>query len=161
MTPPPSPQAVRDFVEYEARLLDTCEWEAWDALFCEDGIYWMPATPNQPDGVNHVSLIHENAMLRQVRIERFSNTAAFSLQPRPRTARIVSGTTIESFDSETGDTIARSSFFAAQYTHDRQTIFAGQLIHHLVSDASEFKIRLKRVDLINCDGVHNDIHFYL
>ena len=60
-----------------------------------------------------------------------------------------------------GSWLARSALFAAQYGGDRQTVFAGHVIHHLVIHTGTFHIRLKRVELINCDGVLNDIHFYL
>jgi benzoate/toluate 1,2-dioxygenase beta subunit len=157
----PEIEAVRQFIEREARLLDECRWEEWNALFTEDGVYWMPATPGQPDAIDHMSLIHDTALLRRVRIERFANPNAFSLQPRPRTARIVSGVVIDSFDPDQGVVTARSALFAAQYDGDKQTIFAGRAVHHLLCRDGTFRIRLKRVDLINCDGVLNDIHFYL
>jgi benzoate/toluate 1,2-dioxygenase beta subunit len=156
---PPALEAVRGFVEREARLLDDCRWAEWNALFAEDGVYWMPASPRQPDAVNHVSLIHDTPLLRAVRIERFANANAFSLQPRPRAVRMVAGVAIESADA--GIVIARSTLFAVQYADERKTIFAGHVLHHLVSDGESFRIRLKRVELIDCDGAQNDIHFYL
>jgi benzoate/toluate 1,2-dioxygenase beta subunit len=159
MTPPV--EAVRSFIENEARLLDECRWDEWNAMFTDDGVYWVPATPDQPDGVDHVSLIYDNALLRAVRIARLANPAAFSLQPRPRTARIVSGIAVGSFDPDAGLVVARSSLFAAQYAQGRQTIFAGHATHHLLVEGESFRIRLKRVELIDCDGIHGDIHFYL
>ncbi len=155
----PPLDSVRGFIEHEARLLDDCRWAAWSALFAEDGVYWMPATPGQPDPINHVSLIHDTPLLRAVRIERFGNPNAFSLQPRPRAARMVTGVAIES--AEPGLVVARSSLLAIQYADDRKTIFAGHVHHHLIPDGAAFRMRLKRVELIDCDGVQNDIHFYL
>jgi benzoate/toluate 1,2-dioxygenase beta subunit len=156
----PDLESVRRFIEHEARLLDENRWDDWNALFTDDGIYWMPAAPGQPDALDHVSLIHDTPLLRRVRIERFANPNAFSLQPRPRAARIVSGIAIDSCDPN-GVVVTRSALFAAQYGGDRQTVFAGHVIHHLVIHGGTFRIRLNRVDLINCDGVLNDIHFYL
>ncbi len=155
----PSLDALRGFVEREARLLDQERWTEWSALFAEDGVYWMPGTPGQPDPINHVSLIHDTPLLRAVRIERFANPNAFSLQPRPRMLRMVSGVALESFDA--GLAVVGSALFAVQYADERKTVFAARATHHLTADGETFRIRLKRVDLIDCDGVQNDIHFYL
>ena len=40
-----------DFVYREARLLDEMRYDAWLALFTEDGYYWMPAEWRQTDPV--------------------------------------------------------------------------------------------------------------
>ena len=42
-----------DFVVNEARLLDAKQYEAWNTLFTDDAIYWIPAAPDQEDGLTH------------------------------------------------------------------------------------------------------------
>ena len=61
---------ITHFLYREARLLDEKRWDAWYALFTEDGYYWVPLTRDQPDGVYHTSLAYEDRLLLRLRIER-------------------------------------------------------------------------------------------
>ena len=61
------------FVYDEARLIDERKFDEWYDLFTDDGIYWMPLTRGQPDGLNHTSLLHEDKLLLKVRIERLKS----------------------------------------------------------------------------------------
>ena len=60
----PSMEALRQYLYQEARLLDEKRWDEWSALFVEDGKYWVPASRNQPDPLNHVSGIIEGGSTR-------------------------------------------------------------------------------------------------
>ena len=68
-TPLPTDRELTDFVYAEARLLDELRFEDWLALFAEDGVYWMPLAPGQTDARLHASLMHEDKLLLQVRVE--------------------------------------------------------------------------------------------
>ncbi len=141
---------VSQFLYREARLLDERRWPEWNALFTADGEYWAPATPDQPDPVNHVSLIYENDLLRKVRIARFASPAAPSLQPFPRTVHLVSNVMIDKADS---DAIAvNSRFLMVEFRRDAQKFYAGAYSHNLVAADGTFKIRMKKADLVNCEG---------
>jgi len=141
---------VSQFLFYEARLLDERSWNEWEALFLEDGVYWAPATPGQPDPVNHVSLIFENQLLRKVRIARFASPAAPSLHPFPRTAHLVANVMI---DARKGDEISvNSRFMMVEYRRDAQRFFAGSYVHDLVEKDGALRIRQKKADLVNSEG---------
>ena len=61
-------QELIDFVVHEARLLDAKRYDEWNALFADDGIYWVPLVPDQADGVQHTSHLYEDKLLRELRI---------------------------------------------------------------------------------------------
>lgn len=143
---------VSQFLYHEARLLDERRWTEWNALFTEDGEYWAPATPDQPDPLNHVSLIYENDLLRKVRIARFASPVAPSLQPFPRTTHMIANVIIDAHDTSTGDVTATSRVLTAEYRREHPRFYTGACRHELVSRTDGFRIRLKRVELINCDG---------
>ena len=48
---------IEQFLYLEARLMDEKRWDEWQALFPEEGEYWVPATRGQPDPLNHVSIM--------------------------------------------------------------------------------------------------------
>ncbi len=143
---------VSQFLFQEARLLDERRWNKWEALFLEDGVYWAPATPDQPDPVDHVSLIYENQLLRKVRIARFASPAAPSLQPFPRTAHLVTNVMIDRYDGRTGELAVNSRFLMIEYRRDAQRFYGGTYAHDLVERDGRFRIRRKKVDLVNCEG---------
>ncbi|MEZ5922173.1 MAG: aromatic-ring-hydroxylating dioxygenase subunit beta [Parvularculaceae bacterium] len=145
---------VSQFLFHEARLLDERRWDEWNALFTTDGDYWAPATPEQPEPENHVSLIYENDLLRKVRIARFASPNAPSLQPFPRTVHLLSNVMVDAHDSASGEVIATSRFLMIEYRRDKQRFYAGAYRHELASETDGYRIRQKRVDLVNCDGAH-------
>lgn len=150
---------VEQFLYNEARLLDEQRWAEWNALFAKDGEYWVPASHNQPDPQNHVSLIYETDLLRAVRIKRFKHPNAFSLQPRPRSVHFVANVMLDEYDDNS--CIVTSRFIMLQYRRDALDTFGGAYTHHLERAGSAYKIRKKRVDLINCDAPLGNILLYL
>jgi benzoate/toluate 1,2-dioxygenase beta subunit len=152
---------VSQFLFHEARLLDEQNWEEWEALFTDDGVYWAPATPGQPDPVNHVSLIYEDRLLRKVRIARFASPAAYSLQPFPRTVHQLSNIMIDRHDPSSGEVSVTSRFLMIEYRRGAQHYFGGAYIHDLAESDGAFKIRRKKADLVNCEGplVSSSVYF--
>jgi benzoate/toluate 1,2-dioxygenase beta subunit len=155
----PDLQTLQQFLFHEARLLDEQRWEEWNALFTEDGIYWAPALPGQPDATHHISLIHENALLRAVRIKRFRHPNAFSLQPKPRTMHLVSNVMLGSAD-DAGNCVVTSNFIMVQYRREKQDVFAGSYTHHLRSSPEGYRIALKKAEIVNCDGPMENVLVY-
>jgi len=156
----PAYEAVRDFLYFEARLLDEQRWREWADLFTENGDYWVPVTPSQPDPYEHVSLIYETPLLREIRIRRFEHPNAHSLQPFPRSVHLLSNVMVDSVDAESGETRTNARFLMIEYRKQTQRIYAGSVSHWLMASADGYKIRRKRVDLVNCDDAHETINLY-
>jgi 3-phenylpropionate/cinnamic acid dioxygenase small subunit len=93
---------IEQFLYLEARLMDEKRWDEWQALFTEEGEYWIPATRGQPDPLNHVSIIYEKSLLRAVRLKRYSHPNALSLQPMPYSVHTVSNVMLDAHDETTG-----------------------------------------------------------
>ena len=157
----PAAAELEAFVYQEARLLDEQKWEEWNALFTDEGLYWMPASVDQPDPTHHISLIYENALLRAVRIKRFRHPNAFSLQPRPRTVHLVSNVMLDDFDAATGACVVTSRFIVLHYRREQQDVLGGAYTHHLQHGDDGLRISLKKVELINCDAPMGNILVYL
>ncbi len=157
----PGREDLEQFLFHEGRLLDEQRWEEWHDLYLAEGEYWVPATPGQPDAKNHLSLIYETGLLRAVRIKRYQHPNAFSLQPRPRSAHIISNVMLDSFDGDTGTCIVCSRFIMLQYRRDKQDVFGGSYTHRLIYDGHRFKIASKRVDLLSCEAPLENILIYL
>ncbi|WP_088278499.1 aromatic-ring-hydroxylating dioxygenase subunit beta [Ideonella sp. A 288] len=159
-TVPTNAQLV-DFVVAEARMLDDLRFEDWLALFADDGFYWMPLAHGQTDPKLHASLLYEDTLLLKVRIERLHGARTFSQQPRSRCHHLLQQPTVESRDDAAGVYVTRTAFHYVETRLDDQTLYAGWATHTLVVVDGALRIRLKRVDLVNCDAAFGNMQLFM
>jgi 3-phenylpropionate/cinnamic acid dioxygenase small subunit len=154
-------KALIDFVVAEARLLDSKRYDEWNRLFTDDGLYWIPLVPDQPDGLNHTSHMYEDKLLRDLRIERLKSPRAFSQQPPTRSHHLLQTPTVESADPANGTWIVRSEFHYTESQGDELHTFVGTCFHHLVLEGGTVKMKLKRVNLINSDAALPAVQLFI
>ncbi len=148
-------QEIESFLIAEARLLDERRWEDWLALFTDNGWYWVPLEEGQANPREVVSLIYDDRRLLETRIRRLAEAALHAQTPVSRTSRIVANPTVE---AEGGDEITvRAKFEMVESRRDVRRVFAGTTWHRLLRAGDGFRIRWKRVDLVDCDAVHDGI----
>lgn len=145
-------RAVEQFLYRQAEILDDRRWDDWLALFTKDGRYWMPADPEQTTGEGVPNIFYEDHYLMQTRIKRLLHPRAWSQSPPNRTSHVVSNVIIESEDAATGDVVARSKFFVAEYRLYELRYFAGKYRHHLRKTGDGYRIEVQRVDIVNVEG---------
>uniref|UniRef100_UPI003F493BB5 aromatic-ring-hydroxylating dioxygenase subunit beta n=1 Tax=Cupriavidus yeoncheonensis TaxID=1462994 RepID=UPI003F493BB5 len=153
-------RTVEQFLYYEARLLDERRFEEWLGQWDENGRYWVPRFHNQENPFDQVSLFWEDKMLREVRVRRVSNSRNWSQQPPTRSSRLVGNITLLGLDAEE-QLIVRSVVHYTEW-RNQQRHLAGTVYHKLVSlDDGSWSIRLKRVDLVNCDDVFANLEVFI
>jgi len=160
MTAPSNLQLI-DFVLAEARLLDELRFDDWLQLFTDDGRYWMPLTHGQTDARLQASLMYDDTLLLKVRIERLHGARTFSQQPVSRCHHLLQQPTVESRDDAAGVWTTRTAFHYVETRRDEQTLYAGWATHTLVGTADALRIRLKRVDLVNCDAAFGNMQLFM
>jgi len=138
------------FLVEEARLLDEARFEEWLALFTLDAQYWVPSSAAQDNPHDTVSLIYDDRRLLETRVRRLASPRIYSQEPRSRTTRIVTNVTIEEAGAKFA--VVRSKFMMIEFRRDEQRVFGGTYLHRLHGDPDHPRIRLKRVDLVNCDA---------
>jgi benzoate/toluate 1,2-dioxygenase subunit beta len=141
------------FLLREAKLLDAGEFEAWLALYAPHGIYWMPSRPGQTDAKGVASIIYEDYAILAIRVRRLLEARALVLTPMPRTIHLISN--IEVTANADSEFSVEAAIMCIEYQGDRQRIYAGRHTHQLVKHNGSFRIALKRVELIDCDGKHS------
>ena len=152
---------IEEFLYLEASYLDRPNLDAWIDLYTEDGTYWMPAIEDQEDPLNHVSLFYDDRVMMEIRRRNFVHPRAASKDYKVRASHLISNIRIIGFDQGTGDCTVTSNFHCASFYQDKQTLYAGTYRHELVAAGDGFRIRHKRVNLINCDAVLGTIIIYL
>lgn len=157
----PDVREIEQFLYREAMYLDRKLYDEWLALFTEDGLYWVPAARDQADPYNHVSLFFEDAILRRMRVRRLRHPQAFSLESPVRSSRIVGNVLIEDYDPASGNCRVRSTFQMLELQYGEQHLYGGFYLHDLVPADGTYRIKLKRVDLINCDAPQETMQAFL
>ncbi|MET3916414.1 3-phenylpropionate/cinnamic acid dioxygenase small subunit [Variovorax sp. OAS795] len=152
-------QEISGFLFHEARLLDEHRWDEWQRLFTPDGLYWVPLVHGQADHLNHASLFCEDALLRSMRARRLDQARAYSQQPATRTVHVLGNVALES-RSDTG-CMVRSAFMLLEWRKTEQRAFGGSVLHTLEREGGEWRIRMKRIDLVNCDAPHEALQVFM
>lgn len=150
---------IEVFLYREASYLDRPDLDEWIKLYSDDGTYWMPASEDQPDPLNHVSLYYDDRVLMEIRRRNFVHPRAASKDYKVRCSHLISNIQISEASANT--VTVTSNFQCVVYYNSQQTLYAGRYTHELERAKSDFLIRHKRVDLINCDGVLGTIIIYL
>jgi 3-phenylpropionate/cinnamic acid dioxygenase small subunit len=141
---------VEQFLFYQAELLDTKSWQAYLDLFAEEGVYWMPARPEQTEWVDSASIFAEDKQLMSVRMGRITHPNAWSQAPLWETNHVLGNVVIE----ELGESRirVRSRFQVQELRRDQLRSLAGVYRHTLLRRDEDFKIELQRVDLMNAQA---------
>jgi len=145
---------VSAFLAHEADLLDSGKFEEWLELFDSDAIYWIPSSSDQTDMKGQVSIILEDMPLLKLRIQRLSHPRAYSVIPPPATVHLMGNIKVA---EENETIIANSKLIVTEVRDDFETRFTGSVTHHLRSMKGGFKIKSKRIDLLQAGGTFSVI----
>jgi benzoate/toluate 1,2-dioxygenase beta subunit len=137
------------FLFHEARLMDEHRYAEWLDLYTEDAVYWVPCNGEGTDPEREVSFIYDNRARLADRIARFESGTVLAQLPRSKMRRVVSNIEINrANESEFGVT---SNFVLVEARGSQQYHWAGQVTHRLRTAGDGFKIRFKKIVLVNND----------
>ena len=89
----------------------------------------------------------------KTRIDRLRHPRIHIQTPPSRTIHMVSNVIVEEADDAAGVYLVSSSMLMSECRLDIQRHFTGRQFHRLERAGDSFRIRLKRVHLINCDSL--------
>lgn len=145
---------VEQFLYGEARLLDEQRFDAWQSLWTDTGMYWMPQMHEQESPYDHISLFWEDRMMRSVRIRRLEHARNWSQQPPSHTARLVGNVIVDGEDAE-GNLVVRSVFQMTEWRKVAPRQLAGAYTHKLTPMDEGWRMHMKRIDLVTADSVQD------
>ena len=154
-------QDLIDFVVREARMLDEEKYEDWLALFTADGRYWMPLEPNQVEEKLVTSLLYEDIILLTTRVRRLRGKLTYSQQPKSRGVHILQRPTVDAMDEGANEFKVHTPFQFVEARRDEKENYAGWMDHTLTEEEGALKIRIKRVELVNCDAAHHNMQLII
>ena len=143
-------------------LIDQRRFSEWEALWDDEGLYWVPANGEDSDPAREVSLIYDNRARLHSRVERYASGKAFSQHPPPRTLHLVANVVIDSDRSAPqGHRVVRSTVQVAEARPDTRVDWVAAVTHHLVETDGRLRISFKKVLLVNLDQELTTIDFLL
>ncbi len=140
-------ERVEQFLYRQSEILDNKLWQDYIDLFAEDGVYWMPALPEQTEWEGSASIFAEDKMLMAVRMGRVTHPNAWSQAPMWATNHVIGNVVIESETAR--EVVVRSRFHMMELRRDSVRHFGGTYRHTLVKAGRDLRIKLQRVDLFN------------
>jgi benzoate/toluate 1,2-dioxygenase beta subunit len=143
-------RAVAEFLYREARLADEARYAEWLALWTEDAVYWVPASPDpDADPETRISHIYDNRARLETRIKLLQTGHRYSQEPASLMRRLVSNIEVEERD---GRLVAGSNFILAELSVQARAEmhwWVGRATHHLRRLDGALRMSLKKVVLIN------------
>jgi 3-phenylpropionate/cinnamic acid dioxygenase small subunit len=150
---------VNGFLVHEADLVDQHRYDDWLALWSPDGIYWVPCNEDDYDPVRHVSIIYDDYGRLQERCFRLNSEGAHSQDPPSRLCRIIGNEQV-SPDLD-GDVQVRANMILVEVRSGEKNVYGARLEYTLQPDGDSFKIRKKKVVLLDNDEPLGNLTFLL
>ena len=138
---------VTRFIYREARLQDDHAYDSWEALWADDGIYWVPANGEGGDPEREMSLIYDNRSRIALRIKQFHTGKRHTQLPRSRLRRIVSNIEILGCEGESVRVTANAVVYESNARGE--TIWPSRNEYVLRREGGELRMALKKVVLVN------------
>lgn len=142
-------ELLQGLVVQEARLIDDGAYEQWLELFSDDGGYWIPLRYGDTDPNLQPALLYEDRLLLQVRVERLLMGQAHSLQPVVRCLHVLQQPEVEWLDAQAGEARVQARYVYIETQAANQVVLGCVATYHWVQQGEAWKIRLKKVQLLN------------
>lgn len=138
---------VTQFIYREARLQDEHQYDEWEALWADDGIYWVPANGDDIDPENQMSIIYDNRSRIALRIRQYHTGKRYSQTPQSRLRRLVSNVELLSDDGREIVAAANALLFESQIRGD--LLWASRNEYVLRREGEDLRMVRKKVMLAN------------
>lgn len=138
---------VTQFIYREARLQDEHQYDAWEALWTDDGVYWVPANRDDIDPEQKMSIIYDNRSRIALRIRQYHTGKRFSQTPQSRLRRLVSNVEVTADDGQQITACANALVFES-HIHG-EVLWASRNEYTLRREGDALRMARKKVMLVN------------
>lgn len=138
---------ITQFIYKEARFQDEHDYDAWEALWTEDGLYWIPANGEGGDPDQEMSIVYDNRSRIALRIRQLHTGKRHSQTPRSSLRRIVSNIEVLEIKGDEIRVTCNSFVYEANLRDERVWPSRNEYLLRRVD--GELKMALKKVVLVN------------
>jgi 3-phenylpropionate/cinnamic acid dioxygenase small subunit len=150
---------VEQFIYREARLQDELEYDAWEALWTDDAIYWVPVNADDSDPEREMSVIYDNRSRIATRIKQLHTGKRHSQNPPSRLRRLISN--VELLGTDGDDVLVGANFLVYESRERGVTLWAGRSEYRLRREDGDWRMARKTVYLVNNDRPLSTLAFLI
>ena len=140
---------IEQFIYREARYADEHDYDAWEALWTDDALYWVPAGGDLAEPQTRMSVIYDNRSRIATRLNQLRTGRRYAQSPPSALRRVVSN--IEVLAREGREVTAAANFMLAESRERGVVTWAGRITYRLRLVDSELRLAGKQVLLVNRD----------
>jgi 3-phenylpropionate/cinnamic acid dioxygenase small subunit len=138
---------VEAFVYHEGNLQDRHDYDAWEALWTDDGVYWIPANGDDIDPEQEMSIIYDNRSRIALRIRQLHTGRRLAQTPQSNLVRVMSNIEIVAVS---GDELAvHANAIIFESAPRRDTLWGTRYEYTLRRVGGALKMARKKVLLVN------------
>ena len=138
---------VSQFIYREGRLQDNHEYDAWEALWTDDGVYWIPANGEAGDPEQEMSIIYDNRSRIALRVRQFHTGKRYSQSPRSPLRRVISN--VEVLENDGTDLVVTANAIVFEAHARGDTIWGSRNEYKLRREGGVLRMAGKKVVLTN------------
>jgi len=140
---------VERFVYREARLQDEHRYAEWEALWTDDGVYWVPANGDDIDPEQQMSILYDNRSRIALRVRQLLSGRHYSQEPRSRLRHLV--TNIEIVRRDGPETAVGCNVLVFESNLRGETLWGARTEYLLRATGDGLRMARKTVKLVNND----------
>jgi benzoate/toluate 1,2-dioxygenase subunit beta len=149
---------VEQFLYREARLQDEHAYEAWEALWTDDGVYWVP-TGDDTDPTRQMSIVFDNRSRIATRVRQLRSGKRHAQLPPSRLRRLVSN--VELLGEEEGDLLVGANFLVIESRERGIELWGGRSEYRLRRTDDGLRMAAKKVLLVDNDRALSTMAFLI
>jgi len=138
-------------LRHEARLADEALYDAWEALWTEDALYWVPRRPDL-DPAKEVSHIYDNRQRIGTRIRQLKSGFRYSQTPASPMRRVLSNIEIARAGADEYEVGANFMLMELAIQSTRNMNFwGGRVLYRLRRVDGKLRMVVKKILLVDAD----------
>jgi 3-phenylpropionate/cinnamic acid dioxygenase small subunit len=143
-------RGIEQFLFREARLADDGDYDGWESLWTDDGVYWIPANGDDIDPERQMSIVYDNRSRIALRVRQLKHDKRHSQNPRSRLRRLLAN--IEVLESDDDGAVVVGANFIVYESRDRgTTVWGGRNEYRLRQVDGQWRMARKKVMLVDND----------
>lgn len=145
---------VEQFLYREARYADESDYDAWEALWTDDALYWVPAGGADVDPQRQMSVIFDNRSRIATRLKQLRTGKRYAQAPPSDLRRLVSN--IEFLGGRANpdggvDLEVAANFLVFESRARGNTVWGGRTTYRLRRAEEGLRLAYKKVVLVDND----------
>ncbi|HEX3705053.1 MAG TPA: aromatic-ring-hydroxylating dioxygenase subunit beta [Mycobacteriales bacterium] len=142
---------IEQFLYREARHADESDYDAWESLWTDDAIYWVPADDPDSDPNTTVSVIFDNRSRISTRLKQLRTGKRYAQAPASQLRRVISNVEVIGEDPATAEVEVAANFLLFESKARGSELWGGRTTYRLRAVDGEIRLAYKKVVLVGLD----------